>query len=409
MAFVQSISAATSAAVSTLSTSAITTNSGDTLIACMAGFSTTVSASVSDTFGNIWTPHPLSPIKTAATGVGVYAWYAKNIAGGPGHIITFSVSPANFISVVVHEFSGRALDFPATDSEGIADPAPTTSHNIGTLTTPQNGCDLFAFMSNNSASTSESVTPGTGWVVPGNSGNLNGTLSRVSLGMYQQNVARGQYSGLFATGDNVQCSGLMFALKQPSYTFIQQSSVSSAPTVSTLTTPAAGTITFTTGNTVIYVAKYSATSLQSVGITDSLNNTWQQITSYYDPVGGVGISFGFSANIVGGADNVVLTLGTTQTLVSLYVAEFSGLSATPFTPGEFVINKVVSPGNGANGIASSFTGSIARRPALLFGFCLDFTNSVGQVLSPGTTFNALAPSWAFGSGQFTSLPEHQRV
>lgn len=409
MSFVQSISAATSAAVSTLSTAAITTNSGDILIAALAAFSTTTAASVTDTYGNTWLPHPLSPILTAQTGVGVFAWYAKNISGGSGHMVTFSVSPANFISCVVHEFSGRALDFPAVDAQGAVDSTTTTAHNIGTVTVPQNGCDLFAFMSNNSASSSESVTPGTGWVVPGNSGNLNGTISRISLGMYQQNVARGQYSGLFATGDPIQATGLMFALKQPSYTFIQQSSVSSGPTVSTLTTPAAGTVTFTTGNTVVYVAKYSATSLQSVNITDTLNNTWQQVTSYYDPVGGVGISFGFAANIVGGTDNVVLTLGTSQTLVSLYVAEFSGLSSTPFTPGEFVINKVVAPGNGTNGIASSFTGSIARRPALLFGFCLDVTNSVGQVLSAGTTFNALAPSWAFGSGQFTSLPEHQRI
>lgn len=409
MAFVQSISVATSATVTSLSTSAITTNSGDTLIAGLAAFFATSSATVTDTYGNIWLPHPLNPLKSGATGVAVYAWYAKNIVGGPGHSITFNVNPTGLISAIVHEFSGRALDFPATDAEGAVDSAAGTSHNVGTVTTPQSGCDVFAFMSNNTASSNESVTAGSGWTIPANSSNLNGSSYRVSMAMYQQNVAQGQYSGLFSTGDTTQCTGLMFALKQPSYTFIQQSSVSSAPTVSTVTTPSTGTVTFTTGNTVIYVAKYSATSLQSVNITDTLNNTWQQITSYYDPVGGIGIAFGFSANIVGGQDNVVLTLGTSQTLVSLYVAEFSGLSPTPFTPGEFVINKVVAPGNGANGIASSFTGSIARRPALLFGFCLDATNSVGQVLSPGTTFNALAPSWAFGSGQFTSLPEHQRV
>lgn len=409
MSFVQSINAASSSSVSALSTSGITTFSGDILIAVLAAFSTTVTATITDTYGNTWLPHPLSPLKTATTGVGIYAWYAKNVVGGAGHSFTYTVSAAGQVSAIVHEYSGRALDFPMTDSEGIADASPVTAHNVGTLTTPQSGCDLFACMSNNTASSNESITPGTGWTIPANSSNLVGTSFRVSMAMYQQNVIQGQYQGTFTTGDSVQCTGLMFAIKQPSYTFIQQSSTSSAASVSTLMVPATGTITFTTGNTLIYAIKYAASSIQSITINDTLNNTWQQISNYFDAATGVGLSFGFASNIVGGQDNVNLVLGTAQTMVGLYVAEVAGLATSPFTQGEFVINKVVSPGNGANGIASSFTSSIAKRPALLFGFCFDLTNTAGQTLTPGSNFNALSPVWAMGSGQFTSLPEHKRI
>lgn len=413
MAFVQAVSVASSALVNVLTTPAITTTSGNFLTLGTHVLNNGNNPVPADSYINVWTGHSLNPLVITGQNDKGYSWYAKNIVGGSGHTFTVTSSLTANSSITVCELSGRALDFPVAAQSGLSETAGTVSHTTGSVTTPFAGCDLVAYNFTNSTS-SEFFNTGNIWGIPPNGASSSGNLYQPSFAQVYSNAAQGVFTNTWqTTGETTIGAGFIYAVKQPSFTFIQQlagTTGAAATTASSLTLPVVGTVTFTTGNLVLYIAKYGASSVQTVNITDTLNNSWQQINSYYDPVGSVGINFGFAKNIVGGQDNVTVTLGTTQNLIGLYLIEISGLSLTsPFTPGEFVINKIVSPGNGANGIASAFTGSIARRPALLFGFCLDATNTAGQLLSVGTNFNPLTGVWAFGSGQNSALPEYQRI
>jgi hypothetical protein len=224
------------------------------------------------------------------------------------------------------------------------------------------------------------------------------------------NIAQGMYNNTWSSNDTVQGGGFIYAVKPPSYTIIQQLQNSTGTGQSTTVVPNAGNVAVTTGNLLLYVVKYSSSAQQTVNITDTLNNSFTQISSYFDSSNNTGFAFGYAKNIVGGQDQITATIGTTVNFIGLYVMEVSGLSQTnPFTTGEFVINKLVSPGNGANSVATQFTGNISRRPAMLFGFCMDATNTAGQVLTAGTNFNPLGGVWTFGGSQNAALPEHQRI
>jgi hypothetical protein len=410
MAFVQAVSASTSAQLNILNTPGITTTTGNFLVMGTSVLNNGNNPVPSDSNTNAWTGHSLNPIVITGQNNKGYSWYAKNITGGSNHTFTVTSSLTANSSIVVCEFSGRALDFPVASQGGGFETVATGSHSTGSVTTPFSGCDLCAF-NFTSSSVQEFFNTGGIWAIPTNGSNTNGAQYKPSFAQVYGNSAQGTFNNTWqTTGETTLGAGFIYAIKQPSHTVIQQISGSTGLSSSGITLPPSSQVAFTTGNLVLYVAKYSSTTLQSVTITDTLNNTWQQISSFFDPAGNIGMAFGFAKNIVGGQDNVTLTIGNTVNFVALLCVEVAGLSQTnPFTTGEFVINRVTAPGNGANGIASAFTGSIARRPAMLFGFVLDSQNGTGQVLTPGTGFNALSGVWTFGGNQNSSLPEYQRI
>jgi hypothetical protein len=415
MSFVQAASIASSATVNVLITPAITTTTGNAVVLNAAvDYNAAQNATPSDSNNNVWTAHPNNKVATGNTSTSVmgFSWYAKNITGGSGNTFTVTTTLTSASSLVVLEFFGRALDFPAAATSGVADTSATTAHNSGTITTPLTGCDLVSF--HFTASTvSEVFNTGQIWFIPANATNPNGASYNPSFAQISNNVAQGSFADTWNTGDSTIGAGLCWALKPPSYTVIQsyQNSTSTGATSVSFTTGSPTGQGFTTGNTLLYVVKYSASAVQSALISDTLNNSWQQINSFFDGANNTGIAFGFAKNIVGGQDTVTFSLGGASfNFLGLYVVEVAGLSQTsPYTTGEFVVTKVVSPGNGANGVASQFTGNISKHPSMLFGFVIDATNSSGQVLSPGTNFNSLGGVWTFGLTQNSSLPEHTRI
>jgi hypothetical protein len=409
MAFVQAVSAATSAFINILITPAITTTTGNFLTIGTSVLNNGNSPVPSDAYNNVWTGHTSNPLVIPGQNDKGYSWWAKNITGGTSHTFTVSSTQTANSSIIVAEHSGRALDFPVAAQGGAVDSVATANHVTGSVTTPMSGCDLWAF--NFTASTvSENYNTGLIWGIPNNASNGSVNLYQPSFGQLSNNISQNTWNNTWASSDSVQGGGFIYAIKPPSYTIIQTLQNSTGTGQTGVSVPAASTVAVTTGNTLIYVAKYSSSSVQSVVITDTLNNAWQQINSYFDGSNNTGFTFGFAKNIVGGQTQFGMSMnGATANFLGLWVAEVSGLSANPFTTGEFVITKVVSPGNGANGVASQFTGNISRRPALLLGFCMDATNTGGQVLSPGTNFNALPGVWTFGLSQTAALPEHQRI
>lgn len=409
MAFVQAVSIASSTSVSVLTTPAIITTTGNFLAIGTSVLNNGNNPTPSDSYNNVWTGHGFNPITISAANDKGYSWWARNITGGAGHTFTVtSTAPANS-SIVVTEFSGRAIDFPVASFGGGAESTSTASHTTGSLVTPFNGCDLLAFNFTNSAA-SESFNTATIWSIPSTGINGAGNLYQPSFVQIANNVAQGTYPNTWTSNDTVLGAGFIYAIKPPAYTIIQQLNNSTGTGQSTVSVPSVGNVAVTTGNLLLYIAKYSSSTIQSVNITDTLNNSWQQINSYFDGSNNTGIVFGFAKNIVGGQTSIQMTVGTTVNFLGLYVLEIAGLSASnPFTTGEFVINKLVAPGNGANSVATQLTGNIARRPAILFGFVMDATNTTGQSLTAGTNFNALPGVWTFGGTQNAALPEHQRI
>ena len=409
MAFVQAVSVASSALVTVLTTPAITTTTGNFLSIGTSVLNNGNNPVPSDSYTNVWTGHNLNPIVISGQNDQGWSWYAKNITGGAGHTFTTTGTVASNSSIVVCEFSGRALDFPVAATDGSFDSVGHSPHSLGTVTTPFAGCDLLSFNFTSSTS-SESFSTGGVWTIPANATNGSGNLYQPSFAQVYSNAAQGAFTNTWNSSDVVQGASFVYAIKQPSFTIIQQLQNIALTGQTTVVVPNSGSKAVTTGNLLLYVAKYSNSSVQTVTITDTLNNSWQQVNSFFDGANNFGITFGFAKNIVGGQDAITMTVGTASNFLGLYVVEISGLSATnPFTTGEFVINKVISPGNGTNGVATQFTGNIARRPAMLFGFCVDSTNSAGQVLTAGTNFNSLGGVWVFGGSQSSSLPEYQRI
>ena len=413
MAFRQSINANSSATgpVSTLSTTGINTKPGS--LVCV-GFVTSGSitvASVADSFNNQWTPHPLNPQSIPSHNTPGWAWFSPSIQAGNGHTFTVNTVGTGTCSMVVFEFTGLDAFNPLVATGGATETLVVASHVLGTIATTQDGCDIFAFNFDDS-SLDEGVNPGTGWFIPSNARNSQGSLYRPCFGQFMQGSAKGTYTNTWNSSQTSQGGSLIFAFKQPSYTFIQQTSASSAAASTSVTAGVSPEPTFTGGNLLLYVAKYNSPSQQIITVTDLLSNQYTEISNFYDgAVTHSGYSWGIAKSITGGPDNITAAYGgQSVTAAGIYVAEFSGLDqVAPFGNGGTSFAKIVSPGATPDSIQSGFTPQLGRQPALVFGFTTDGTNSSGQTLSPGTGYNGLPQVWLFGSGQATSLPEHKRV
>ena len=170
-------------------------------------------------------------------------------------------------------------------------------------------------------------------------------------------------------------------------------------------------ITATSGNLLLSLTKYSFSSAISTTLSDSLSNNWTKVGDFFDAATNFGISGFISPNITGGADTFSAQFASQlPTFRGIWVSEISGLDkVAPFTNNEESIIKVVSPGTAVDAIKAPLSTGIGRQPSLVFGFCLDGTNTTGQVMTAGTGFTALPGVWLFGSGQPTGLPEHKRV
>jgi hypothetical protein len=196
------------------------------------------------------------------------------------------------------------------------------------------------------------------------------------------------------------------------YQYIQQTSVSNAAAANSCTAGIQPEPTFTAGNMLVYVAKYTFPSQLPTMVTDSLGNIFTPVINFYDSSGNSGIQAGYAQNITGGPDNITAQFGASSpTFNALYVAEFSGLDTLkPYTFGEMSLQKNASPGTTPNAITSGVTPTLSRTPALLFGFGIDSTGTTGAVISGGSGFNQLPGVWLFGSGTtISSLPEHMRL
>jgi hypothetical protein len=218
MAFGQVISANTGAGlVAALSSAAITTSSGQ-LMAIGIDIKSTAQtlASITDTYGNTWIKGPAN--LTAGSDV-LYGYYAQNITGGAGHVITVNIAggTAN-LSFVVMTFTGRATSS-ALDKAATFSLIGTfgTSHAGASATTANASEDLFAFNFSAGATAADTFTAGSGWTIPSGGQNPgNGASYCPSFVEYQAAVAVGTYAGAYTTGNYVQGAGLIMTFNSSS-------------------------------------------------------------------------------------------------------------------------------------------------------------------------------------------------
>src|SRR5581483_1330884 len=208
MAFVQAISVASSAQVNVLTTPAITTTTGNFLAVGTSVLNNGNNPVPSDSYTNLWTAHTSNPIVITGQNDKGYSWWAKNIIGGSGHTFTITSSLTANSSIVVCEFSGRALDFPVAVQSGSTDTSAVSSHTNGSVTTPFAGCDLMAF-NFTSSSASESFNTGLIWGIPNNASNPNGTLYQPSFAQVYSNAAQGTLANTWKTSDTVLGAGFI--------------------------------------------------------------------------------------------------------------------------------------------------------------------------------------------------------
>ena len=127
-AYVQTTTASESGAATPLTTSGITTTSGNLLVAGISFDSGTLNTitGVTDSKGNTWSK--ATELDSACL---VSLWYAPNITGGAAHTVTVAYNDGvgSAIGVVVQEFSGIAA----------TSPLDRTVSAQGTSTAPSSG------------------------------------------------------------------------------------------------------------------------------------------------------------------------------------------------------------------------------------------------------------------------------
>lgn len=182
IAYSQSTTVASGASVTSVTTGAITTTTGNLLVALAASYVQT--ATVSDSKGNTWTN-----VASFTAGTGrVRMDYVLNATGGASHTFTATCGSADYPTITVMEFSGvatsSALDVSATDFVS----GGSSSHTVGPVTTTDAG-DVLIGVGSSPSSTSYTVSAPftqdrtldtgalegivTGYYLPGSTGNYS--------------------------------------------------------------------------------------------------------------------------------------------------------------------------------------------------------------------------------------------
>jgi len=145
-AFVQSATASFDNAsnISSVTTNAITTTSGNLLVAAVTWDNgSNATASMSDSKGNTWVAATTKQTD-ARHGQNMQSFYAKNISGGASHTVTATFSAGTvWVRLIVHEVSGLDISAPL-DQTAVNNGLTGAAISVGPLTTTAVGEYIFA-------------------------------------------------------------------------------------------------------------------------------------------------------------------------------------------------------------------------------------------------------------------------
>jgi hypothetical protein len=219
MAFRVASGAASATGVTTLSTPAMNTVSGDAMVVALWTTQAQPFSSISDTVngvatGNSWTQLSVSPYGVGGSTFYLYVFTSQNVVGGNTHVVTVNISGGSSDLVLqASSFSGRASSGALLDGTPVTylEAGAHTTHTGPSLTTALNGSDLFCVTSNNGNNNVDSFTAGSGWTIASQQLG-SGTTYMPMMSEHQDNQNAGTYSGGWSSTVNNNGVAIILAL-----------------------------------------------------------------------------------------------------------------------------------------------------------------------------------------------------
>lgn len=136
---VQFITARSSGSAASVTTGAITTTSGNLLVALVFSFGNNIGATpLSDSKGNTWSAAIASTGTTQGWGA---MFYVANATGGASHTFTFTPSSSDFIIIFVIEIAAAALSNVLNNTSSSS--ASTSTPNSGSISANAGVDEIF--------------------------------------------------------------------------------------------------------------------------------------------------------------------------------------------------------------------------------------------------------------------------
>jgi hypothetical protein len=182
---VQTVSAISSGSQASVTTSGITTTSGNLLVAIIYNFGNGIGGTpITDSNSNTWA----QAIASTGTSRGWGAmYYVANCTGGAAHTFTFTPSSSNFINITVYEITGAATSSVLGNTS--TSTAASGSRNSGSITASGGVDEIFIGAGGSSAvGTLSAPTSVPLWWLAHNNG---GTASTEGRTTYWREVAAG--------------------------------------------------------------------------------------------------------------------------------------------------------------------------------------------------------------------------
>jgi hypothetical protein len=312
------------------SSKSITSTTGDTLIVAISntsGSGTGTTSTPVDSAGNTWTAGPTLGV-SGQNNTYLATWYTVNANAITSVTMTANGSPDWNLSEYANVASVSALD----QTSVVADATSAVTH-VTTAVTTTNADDLLygAISSGSTATVNQgSSAPTSGW--------SQLTEATVSTGhvnaAYQVVSATGTYDVAFDITSGKATLGFI-ALKggsagggSGSITFVKE-------TTKNVTTAAAsdtGSVTSTTGNTLILLIGINSSTRYLSGVSDSAGNTWVVPASAattnppQTSTNGKGFAMAYALNATAVTSVTVTLAGGTATF-GYDVVEFNGIAA----------------------------------------------------------------------------------
>jgi hypothetical protein len=215
MAFVQGDKGSTASA-STVANAGITTTTGNFLaVAISIDSGPKTLSTLTDTYGNTWVGATANP--QAITGSNVYVYWAINITGGAGHVLTATFSGSASAAISVAEFSGRSTTSPILVQVANIEGARTASHTTATTgALGTSGCDIVALACDTAffdSGANQSYTAGGLFTLPSSADvNTAGTNPTAYL-FYQNNVGTSSQAATWTSSPGTtQSASVILAL-----------------------------------------------------------------------------------------------------------------------------------------------------------------------------------------------------
>jgi hypothetical protein len=362
----------------------LSNTSGNLIIAAIRMSSTSQSATVTDSAGNVYTD---AVSQTQSTdGHQIHLFYAKNINGGPNTVTATFSSTNNHPWIAIYEYSGVSATSPLDQTAHAQGGSGSTDTGMTAPTATAN--ELVFAAAGLPSSYIGTVTPGNSFALQ----QQNVTTSRAATETLFSS-ATASFDGIFNINPGTSWSAVLATFRSGNSAtappppppsgggnngiILVQARASEGTGVGRLSVPF--TSSNTTGNLIVAFVRMS-TSAQGLNVSDAEGNAYTDAVSQVQSNDGHQIHLFYAKNIRGGPNTVSVTFSSTNNHPWLAIYEYSGLSPTspldqtahaqgngavgdsgPSAPTSAANELVFS----AVGLPAFYTGSVAAGPGYI--------------------------------------------